>query len=210
MQMFLDCPDIDNGVPSYLVQHHCANACASSAGLHHTACSLIESDPCFDFADEIDAIGRSRNKGGFAGGGNDERESTLNQLLVEMDGFATSQGVVVLAGTNRPDILDKALLRPGRFDRTIALDRYPSRHHAACIASATEGHLVRLLKTHMPPHMPPDCRIIWNCCHTGLFSASIAIDCCCTCWSVRRFLEGLHVASQPQSMMTSSLLLAKY
>ena len=63
--------------------------------------------------DEIDAIGRARGRGGFAGG-NDERENTLNQLLVEMDGFATTQGVVVLAGTNRPDILDKALLRPGR------------------------------------------------------------------------------------------------
>ena len=66
-------------------------------------------------ADEIDAIGRARGRGGFAGG-NDERENTLNQLLVEMDGFATTQGVVVLAGTNRPDILDKALLRPGRYD----------------------------------------------------------------------------------------------
>ena len=65
-------------------------------------------------ADEIDAIGRARGRGGFAGG-NDERENTLNQLLVEMDGFATTQGVVVLAGTNRPDILDKALLRPGRY-----------------------------------------------------------------------------------------------
>ena len=64
-------------------------------------------------ADEIDAIGRARGRGGFAGG-NDERENTLNQLLVEMDGFATTQGVVVLAGTNRPDILDAALLRPGR------------------------------------------------------------------------------------------------
>lgn len=68
----------------------------------------------FDFpADEIDAIGRARGRGGFAGG-NDERENTLNQLLVEMDGFQTTAGVVVLAGTNRPDILDKALLRPGR------------------------------------------------------------------------------------------------
>lgn len=65
-------------------------------------------------ADEIDAIGRARGRGGFAGG-NDERENTLNQLLVEMDGFQTTAGVVVLAGTNRPDILDKALLRPGRF-----------------------------------------------------------------------------------------------
>ena len=63
--------------------------------------------------DEIDAIGRARGRGGFAGG-NDERENTLNQLLVEMDGFATTQGVIVLAGTNRPDILDNALLRPGR------------------------------------------------------------------------------------------------
>lgn len=73
-------------------------------------------------ADEIDAIGRARGRGGFAGT-NDERESTLNQLLVEMDGFQSSTGVVVLAGTNRPDILDNALLRPGRFDRQITIDR---------------------------------------------------------------------------------------
>ncbi len=91
-------------------------------------------------ADEIDAIGRSRNKGGFAGGGNDERESTLNQLLVEMDGFATSQGVVVLAGTNRPDILDKALLRPGRFDRTIALDRCVPECSSSSSLSARPAH----------------------------------------------------------------------
>ncbi|OIS98064.1 PREDICTED: ATP-dependent zinc metalloprotease FTSH 10, mitochondrial-like isoform X1 [Nicotiana attenuata] len=78
--------------------------------------------PSIVFIDEIDAIGRARGKGGFAGG-NDERESTLNQLLVEMDGFATTSGVVVLAGTNRPDILDKALLRPGRFDRQISIDK---------------------------------------------------------------------------------------
>ncbi|KAJ0610843.1 putative peptidase M41, AAA+ ATPase domain, ATPase, AAA-type, core, peptidase, FtsH [Helianthus annuus] len=78
--------------------------------------------PSIIFIDEIDAIGRARGRGGFAGG-NDERESTLNQLLVEMDGFATTSGVVVLAGTNRPDILDKALLRPGRFDRQISIDK---------------------------------------------------------------------------------------
>lgn len=78
--------------------------------------------PSIIFIDEIDAIGRSRGRGGFAGG-NDERENTLNQLLVEMDGFPTTANVVVLAGTNRPDILDKALLRPGRFDRQISLDR---------------------------------------------------------------------------------------
>ncbi|CAH8361306.1 unnamed protein product [Eruca vesicaria subsp. sativa] len=79
--------------------------------------------PSIIFIDEIDAIGRARGRGGFSGGGNDERESTLNQLLVEMDGFGTTAGVVVLAGTNRPDILDKALLRPGRFDRQITIDK---------------------------------------------------------------------------------------
>ncbi|CAH9133889.1 unnamed protein product [Cuscuta epithymum] len=78
--------------------------------------------PSIVFIDEIDAIGRARGRGGFSGG-NDERESTLNQLLVEMDGFQTTSGVVVLAGTNRPDILDKALLRPGRFDRQISIDK---------------------------------------------------------------------------------------
>lgn len=78
--------------------------------------------PCIIFIDEIDAIGKARGKGNF-GSGNDERESTLNQILTEMDGFNTSEQVVVLAGTNRPDVLDKALLRPGRFDRHIAIDR---------------------------------------------------------------------------------------
>ena len=78
--------------------------------------------PCIIFIDEIDAIGKARGKGNF-GGGNDERESTLNQILTEMDGFNTSEQVVVLAGTNRADVLDKALLRPGRFDRHIAIDR---------------------------------------------------------------------------------------
>jgi len=78
--------------------------------------------PCIIFVDEIDAIGKSRGKGGSFGG-NDERESTLNQLLVEMDGFGTTEHVVVLAGTNRADVLDSALMRPGRFDRHIAIDR---------------------------------------------------------------------------------------
>ena len=78
--------------------------------------------PCIIFVDEIDAIGKSRGKSGSFGG-NDERESTLNQLLVEMDGFGTNEHVVVLAGTNRADVLDSALLRPGRFDRHIAIDR---------------------------------------------------------------------------------------
>merc|ERR1719333_1898103 len=75
--------------------------------------------PCLIFIDEIDAVGRARGKGGFSGG-NDERENTLNQLLIELDGFNPSSGIVVLAGTNRPDILDKALMRPGRFDRQIS------------------------------------------------------------------------------------------
>lgn len=83
-----------------------------------------KSTPCIIFIDEIDAIGKSRGKsGGFSGGGNDEREATLNQILTEMDGFNTTEQIVVLAGTNRPDVLDKALMRPGRFDRHISIDR---------------------------------------------------------------------------------------
>jgi AFG3 family protein len=78
--------------------------------------------PCIIFIDEIDAVGRKRGRGNMSGG-NDERENTLNQLLVEMDGFMPSSGVVVLAGTNRADILDEALTRPGRFDRQIQVDR---------------------------------------------------------------------------------------
>ncbi|MBI04867.1 MAG: cell division protein FtsH, partial [Pelagibacteraceae bacterium] len=75
--------------------------------------------PCIIFIDEIDAVGRSRGAG--LGGGNDEREQTLNQLLVEMDGFDTNEGVIIIAATNRPDVLDPALLRPGRFDRQVTI-----------------------------------------------------------------------------------------
>jgi AFG3 family protein len=78
--------------------------------------------PCIIFIDEIDAVGRQRGRAGGMGG-NDERENTLNQLLVEMDGFDTTTGVVVLAGTNRVDILDQGLTRPGRFDRQITVDK---------------------------------------------------------------------------------------
>ena len=78
-----------------------------------------KSAPCIVFIDEIDAVGRQRGAG--LGGGHDEREQTLNQLLVEMDGFAENEGVIILAATNRPDVLDKALLRPGRFDRQIVV-----------------------------------------------------------------------------------------
>lgn len=81
-----------------------------------------EKAPCIIFIDEIDAIGRARGKNSMMGG-NDERENTLNQLLVEMDGFGTNVGVILLAATNRLDVLDSALLRPGRFDRQISIDK---------------------------------------------------------------------------------------
>ncbi|MCF8246017.1 MAG: ATP-dependent zinc metalloprotease FtsH [Saprospiraceae bacterium] len=81
-----------------------------------------EKAPCIIFIDEIDAIGRARGRNTMQGG-NDERETTLNQLLVEMDGFPTDKGVILMAATNRPDVLDSALMRPGRFDRQIAIDR---------------------------------------------------------------------------------------
>jgi cell division protease FtsH len=80
-----------------------------------------EKAPCIIFIDEIDAIGRARGKNAMMS--NDERESTLNQMLVEMDGFGTDSGIIVLAATNRPDVLDSALLRPGRFDRQITIDK---------------------------------------------------------------------------------------
>src|SRR5690606_31140734 len=79
-----------------------------------------EKAPCIIFIDEIDAIGRARGKNMMVS--NDERESTLNQMLVEMDGFGGDSGIIILAATNRPDVLDSALLRPGRFDRQIAID----------------------------------------------------------------------------------------
>ena len=81
-----------------------------------------EKAPCIVFIDEIDAIGRSRGRGAMPGA-NDERENTLNSLLVEMDGFATDSGVIILAATNRPDVLDSALMRPGRFDRQVSIDK---------------------------------------------------------------------------------------
>jgi len=82
----------------------------------------VENAPCIVFIDELDALGRSRSANGLSGG-HDEREQTLNQLLVEMDGFDTRKGVIIMAATNRPEILDAALLRPGRFDRQVLVDR---------------------------------------------------------------------------------------
>lgn len=97
-----------------------------------------QNGPCIVFIDEIDAVGRQRNNSG-GGGGNDEREQTLNQLLVEMDGFEKNTNVVVIAATNRPDVLDSALLRPGRFDRQVMLDKPDIRGRLAILEVHAEG-----------------------------------------------------------------------
>jgi len=96
-----------------------------------------QSSPCIIFIDEIDAVGRHRGAG--MGGGHDEREQTLNQLLVEMDGFEAKDNVILIAATNRPDILDPALLRPGRFDRQIVVDRPDRKGRAKILAVHTRG-----------------------------------------------------------------------
>ena len=93
--------------------------------------------PCIIFIDEIDAVGRSRGAG--LGGGHDEREQTLNQLLVEMDGFSTKENVVLIAATNRPDVLDTALLRPGRFDRQVTIDKPDIRGREAILKIHTRN-----------------------------------------------------------------------
>ena len=93
--------------------------------------------PCIIFIDELDALGKARGIG--AVGGHDEREQTLNQLLVEMDGFDANTGVIIMAATNRPEILDPALLRPGRFDRTVAIDRPDIKGRAAILKIHTRG-----------------------------------------------------------------------
>jgi cell division protease FtsH len=97
--------------------------------------------PCIIFIDEIDAVGRHRGAG--LGGGNDEREQTLNQLLVEMDGFEANEGVILVAATNRPDVLDPALLRPGRFDRQIVVPNpdltWPGEDSAGAYALSAPG-----------------------------------------------------------------------
>ena len=91
--------------------------------------------PCIVFIDEIDAVGRHRGAG--LGGGHDEREQTLNQLLVEMDGFESNEGVIIIAATNRPDVLDPAILRPGRFDRRITVNRPDVRGREAILGIHT-------------------------------------------------------------------------
>ncbi|MBE8949146.1 MAG: ATP-dependent zinc metalloprotease FtsH [Quinella sp. 3Q1] len=96
-----------------------------------------KNSPCIIFIDEIDAVGRQR--GAAVGGGHDEREQTLNQLLVEMDGFAPNEGIIIIAATNRPDILDRALLRPGRFDRQIVVDKPDLTGRVAILKVHTKG-----------------------------------------------------------------------
>ncbi|MBZ4218676.1 MAG: ATP-dependent zinc metalloprotease FtsH [Chlorobium sp.] len=96
-----------------------------------------KNSPCIVFIDEIDAVGRSRGAG--LGGGHDEREQTLNQLLVEMDGFTTNENVILIAATNRPDVLDTALLRPGRFDRQITIDKPDIRGREAILKIHTKN-----------------------------------------------------------------------
>ncbi len=99
-------------------QPHAVEYLLSGPDAGHCACLQAKAKaPCIVFIDEIDAVGRQRGAG--MGGGNDEREQTINQLLTEMDGFEGNTGVIVLAATNRPDVLDAALLRPGRFDRQV-------------------------------------------------------------------------------------------
>ena len=96
-----------------------------------------QNSPCIIFMDEIDAVGRHRGAG--LGGGHDEREQTLNQLLVEMDGFEMKDNIILIAATNRPDILDPALLRPGRFDRQIVVDRPDRKGRAKILEVHTRG-----------------------------------------------------------------------
>jgi cell division protease FtsH len=107
-----------------------------------------EKAPCIVFIDEIDAIGRARGRGAMQGG-NDERENTLNQLLVEMDGFSTDKGVILMAATNRHDVLDSALMRPGRFDRQIGIDRPDLKGREAIFR-------VHLKKIKTGPDVTPD------------------------------------------------------
>ena len=139
--------------------------------------------PCIIFIDEIDAVGKARGKGNF--GGNDEREGTLNQILTEMDGFNTSDQVVVLAGTNRPDVLDKALLRPGRFDRHIAIDRPTVEgrkqifkvHLGKIVTNEEMEHLTGRLAALTPGFSGAD---IANCVNeaalTGMFTVNSRIE----------------------------------
>ena len=112
--------------------------------------------PCIIFIDEIDAVGRHRGAG--LGGGHDEREQTLNQLLVEMDGFESNEGVILIAATNRPDVLDPALLRPGRFDRRIVVPRPDVKGREGILKRAHAARAARRRRRPRAPR-PPDARL---------------------------------------------------
>lgn len=100
-----------------------------------------QSAPCLIFIDEIDAVGRQRGTG--LGGGHDEREQTLNQLLTEMDGFGANEGIIIIAATNRPDVLDPALLRPGRFDRQVTVNLPDVREREAILNVHAKGKILK-------------------------------------------------------------------
>jgi len=125
-----------------------------------------ENSPCIIFLDEIDAVGRRRGSG--MGGGHDEREQTLNAILVEMDGFGTDEGIIVVAATNRPDVLDPALLRPGRFDREVAIDLpdLEGRHQILDVhlkrVKVADGVDVRSLARSTPGYSGADLAAIVN------------------------------------------------
>jgi hypothetical protein len=125
-----------------------------------------KSAPCLVFIDEIDAVGPPARPG--LGGGNDEREQTLNALLVEMDGFDTQEGIIIIAATNRPDVLDSALLRPGRFDRQIYVD--DARHRRPRTDSPGPCPQDQPRRDGRPPSSPaarPACPApIWPICST--------------------------------------------
>ena len=116
------------GVPFFSISgSRTSSRCSSGVGASRVRDLFLQGKkqaPCIIFIDEIDAVGRHRGAG--LGGGHDEREQTLNQLLVEMDGFESNEGVILIAATNRPDVLDPALLRPGRFDRRVSWSRGPT------------------------------------------------------------------------------------
>ncbi len=134
--------------------------------------------PCIIFIDEIDAVGRKRGAG--MGGGHDEREQTLNQLLVEMDGFGTNEGIIVMAATNRPDILDTAILRPGRFDRTINVDLPDVRGREAILKvhskekPLAEDVDLEIIAKRTPGFSPADLENLLN--EAALLSARKALE----------------------------------